>query len=72
MTTKQAILSTFETYRAKASWQRQYIISFWISDENGINEFVSLDHMGADAATYAIVMDNHPDNVLTLSEISPM
>ena len=73
MTTKQAILNQFECYRVtNYSNVRKYFISFYIRDDgNGINEYVSLDYMTADAATYAIVLDNTLGN-FTLTRISPM
>ena len=73
MTTKQAILNQFECYRVNTdSKLRKYFISFYIRDDvNGINDYVALDYMTADAATYAIVLDNTLEN-FTLTRISPM
>lgn len=73
MTAKQAILDQFESYRVtNDSKLRKYFISFYIRDDgNGIHEHVILDYMTADAATYAIIMDNTVEN-FTLDRIIPM
>lgn len=73
MTVKQAILRQFECYRVTDNPKvRKYFISFYIRDDGDErHEYVVLDYMTADAATYAVILDNTSNN-FTLARISPM